>query len=95
MKIFDENGNYLGEFIEDTKEKVEDAFEESWLWGIVFLLIVAPGWTLLGLIVWGLFKILKFVMVLLYKLLILFLRCLWWILRLPFCLVFHHKTPKF
>ena len=95
MKIFDENGNYLGEFFEDTKEKVEDAFEGSWLFGIIFLFFIAPWWTLFGLVVWGICKILKFVIVLLFKLAVLFLRCLWWLIRLPFCLIFLHEKPKF
>lgn len=32
MKVFDEDGNYLGEFFEYTKNKVEDSFESSWIW---------------------------------------------------------------
>lgn len=95
MKVFDEHGNYLGEFIENTKEKVEDAFEISWFWGIIFLLIIAPGWTLLGLIVWGLFKAIKFIIVLLFKLVSLLSRCLWWLIRSPFYLIFQHEMPKF
>lgn len=95
MKVFDENGNYLGEFIADTKEKVENAFEVSWFWGLIFLLIIAPGWTLLGLVLWGLFKLIKLIVVLLFKLLIFLLRCLWWMIRLPFYMVFRHKTPIF
>ena len=47
MKLYDEDGNYVGEFLESTKEKVENAFEGSWIWGIVFLLFIAPGWTCL------------------------------------------------
>ncbi|MGN1181543.1 MAG: hypothetical protein ACI4SR_00940 [Faecalibacillus sp.] len=43
MKVFDENGNYLGGFIEDTKDKIDDAFEDSWIWGILFLLLIVPG----------------------------------------------------
>ena len=29
MKLYDEDGNYVGEFLESTKEKVENAFEGS------------------------------------------------------------------
>lgn len=88
MRLFDEDGNYVGEFISNTKEKVEEAFEGSWLWGIVFLLFIAPGWTILGLVVIGLFKLIKFVVVLVF-------RTIWWIIRLPFCLIFHHEFPEF
>ena len=95
MKLFDEDGNYVGEFFEDTKEKVEDAFEASWIWGIVFLLIIAPGWTLAGLTLFGIIKLFKLLIILLYKLLLLFLRCLWWLIRLPFYSIFQHELPEF
>lgn len=88
MKIFDEDGNYLGDFIEDTKDKIDDAFEGSWLWGIVFLLIIAPGWTILGIIVISIFKLIKFIIKLIFKI-------IWWIIRLPFTLIFQHEFPEF
>ena len=95
MKIFDEDGKYLGEFIENTKEKAEDAFAESWIWGIVFLLIIAPGWALIALAFWALLKLIKIVGVLVFNFFVLLLRCLWWVIRLPFYLVFRHETPMF
>lgn len=88
MKLYDEDGNYVGEFLESTKEKVENAFEGSWIWGIVFLLFIAPGWTVLGLIVIGLFKLIKFIVVLVLKI-------MWWTIRLPFVLIFRHEFPEF
>jgi len=44
MKIFDESGNYLGEFIEDKtdeiKENVKDSFDVSFSSGCLMLLSV-------------------------------------------------------
>ena len=88
MKVFDEDGNYLGEFIDGTKEKVEDAFDSSWIWGIIFLLIIAPGWTILGIILISIFKLIKAIIRLVFK-------TIWWIFRLPFCLIFRRKFPEF
>ena len=95
MKVFDEDGNYLGEFFENTREKVGDAFETSWILGIIVLLIIAPGWTLLGVILWGIFKTIKCILVLLAKLFMLLLRCLWWLIRLPVYAFFYRELPEF
>lgn len=88
MKLFDENGNYLGEFIEETKEKVEDAFDDSWIWGVVFFLLIAPGWTILGI-----------VLILLFKITCIIIKLVWgltfWFAKLPFCLFFKHTLPRF
>lgn len=86
--MYDEDGNYLGEFIEDTKDKIEDAFEGSWIWGIIFLLLIAPGWTILGIVVISIFKMIAFI----FKLGV---RIIWWVIRLPFCLVFKREIPEF
>lgn len=88
MKIFDEDGNYIGEFLEDTKEKIDDAFEGSWIWGIIFLLLIAPGWTILGIVVISIFKLIAFIIKLIF-------RILWWTIRLPFCLLFYREFPQF
>lgn len=95
MKVFDEDGEYLGEFIEASKEKVEDAFEVSWIWGIIVLLIVAPGWTIFGLVIWVIAKLIKLILTSLFKLLKLLLRCIWWLIRLPIYLIFYHEMPEF
>ena len=29
MKVFDENGNFLGEFIEESKDRISTSFDES------------------------------------------------------------------
>lgn len=88
MKIYDETGEFLGEFFEDTKDKVEDAFDCSWVWGIIFLLVIAPGWTLLGLTLFGIFKLLFTIVKLVFLI-------IWWIVRLPFCLIFYQEIPEF
>lgn len=88
MKIFDEDGNYIGEFLEDTKDKIDDAFEGSWMWGIIFLLLIAPGWTILGIVVISIVKLIAFIIKLIF-------RILWWTIRLPFCLIFYREFPEF
>lgn len=47
---FNEEGEYIGRVFSDAKDKVEEAFEGSWLWGIIFLFVIAPGWALLGVV---------------------------------------------
>lgn len=104
MKIFDESGNYLGEFIEDKtdeiKENVKDSFDISFSSGCLMLLsvfaiqfpwliIVIIGWLLLKLI----WNIMKFIFRTLWWCLGLILLTIWWILRLPFTLVFYHELP--
>lgn len=88
MKVFDENGNYLGEFIEGTKDKIDDAFEDSWIWGILFLLLIVPGWTILGIVLISIFKFISFILKLIF-------RTLWWTIRLPFYLIFFKEFPDF
>ena len=51
MKVFDEDGNFLGEFIEDSKDKISDSFDESvgngcvtFLYMILLIAIVAVFW---------------------------------------------------
>lgn len=87
MKVFDKDGNFLGEFIEDSKDKISDSFDESvgngcitFLYMILIIVIVA--------IVWYIFK----GIVLLFKFI---LRILWWIIRTPFCLIFRKEWPRF
>lgn len=88
MKVFDEDGNYLGEFFEGTKEKVGDAFEVSWVWGIVVLFFIAPWWTLLGLAIYLNIKVISLVIKYAFKI-------IWWLVRLPFCLIFNKELPEF
>lgn len=88
MKLFDENGNHIGEIFEDTKEKVETAFEWSWWWGIIFLLFIAPGWTILGVLLFLIFKIIIGIFKFVFKI-------VWWGIRLPFSLIFRRVFPRF
>lgn len=105
-EIFDSEGNLIGHFLESAKSGVEDAFEGSWIWGIIFLLFIAPGWTLLGIVLFLIIKliriifwlactIMKFALIALWWLIKFIARCLWWILRLPFYLIFYRDIPEF
>ena len=87
MKVFDEHGNLLGEFIEDSKDKVSESFDNSLPEGCVCLLYMIPViillyvlWLLLGLML----KLCKLV-----------LRAAWWVIRVPFCLIFLGEWPEF
>ena len=77
MKFFDENGNYVGEFILESigevKEKTQESFENgSWPLALIFLFILAPGWVILGGFIY---------------IIVQFIRVLFWILSLPFRLL--------
>ena len=105
-EIFDSEGNLIGHFLESAKNGVADAFGDSWIWGIIFLLFIAPGWTLLGIVLYLIIKLIriifwlaltliKYVLIGLWWLIKLFARCLWWLVRLPVYLIFYHDTPLF
>ena len=81
--LYDEDGNLIGNFLEKTTEDISEAFSASWLLGIL-LLIFAP--------VWG---IVYFLFILLFKFLVFIIKILWWIIKLPFCLIFYKNLPKF
>lgn len=81
--LYDEDGNLIGNFLEKTTEDISEAFSTSWLLGIL-LLIFAP--------VWG---IVYFLFILLFKFLVFIIKILWWIIKLPFCLIFYKNLPKF
>lgn len=94
MKLFDENGSFVGEFIEasgevidKTKETVSDAFSSSLALGILGFMI-APWWTLFAIVVIFVFK-------LLIAIIKLSLRIAWWLIRLPFTLIFKKEFPSF
>lgn len=118
MKIFDEEGNLLGDFIESQKDDISDT---GCLAAIPLILLKVIPLTLLFLIFWLIYKAVKFILKwlclgglwllkklgegclwLLPKLGVgclwlakQLLRCIWWLLRLPFTLIFRKKTPKF
>ena len=81
--LYDEDGNLIGNFLEKTTEDISEAFSTSWLLGIL-LLIFAP--------VWG---IVYFLFILLFRFLVFIIKILWWIIKLPFCLIFYKNLPKF
>lgn len=81
--LYDEDGNLIGNFLEKTTEDISEAFSTSWLLGIL-LLIFAP--------VWG---IVYFLFILLFKFLVFIIKVLWWIIKLPLCLIFYKNLPKF
>ena len=118
MKIFDEDGNFLGEFIDSQKDDISDT---GCLSAIPLILLKVIPLTIIVLILWLIYKAISFILKwlcigglwLLKKLgtgcLWLLpkmgvgclwlakqlLRCIWWLLRLPFTLIFRQKTPKF
>ena len=81
--LYDEDGNLIGNFLEKTTEDISEAFSTSWLLGIL-LLIFAP---VLGIV--------YFLFILLFKFLLFIIKILWWIIKLPFCLIFYKNLPKF
>ena len=94
MKIFNENGDFIGEFteaaeavIENTKDTVCSWFETGIFLGIIGLFI-SPFWAILAIIA---LLIIKLITVLLK----LILNCAWWIFKLPFCLIFLRRLPRF
>lgn len=81
--LYDEDGNLIGNFLEKTTEDISEAFSTSWLLGIL-LLIFAP---VLGIV--------YFLFILLFKFFVFIIKILWWIIKLPFCLIFYKNLPKF
>ena len=93
MKIFDEDGNYLGEFIKESIEEVKDNATEtisdgSWILGLIMLLIIFPGWTILGGIIYIIGKLIWWI----FKIVI---NTAWWLIRLPFTLFIYRELPEF
>ena len=81
--LYDEDGNLIGNFLEKTTEDISEAFSTSWLLGILLFIFAA---------VWG---IVYFLFILLFKFLVFIIKILWWIIKLPFCLIFYKNLPKF
>ena len=84
MKVYDEDGNFLGDFISAEKEKIVETFDDGLWWLGLFFLFVAPFWTILVIILWLIFK-------LIINLIKLILKVIWWLIRLPFCLIFNRE----
>lgn len=94
MKVYDESGNFLGEFMESTSNVVEGVKdtvlsmkEASLLLGLIGL-IFAPAITLIIIIVLFIFHLIIGVIKLILK-------SIWWMIRLPFTLIFLQRTPRF
>lgn len=100
MKLFDEDGNYVGEFlldsIESVKDKATDAIDDgSWIVGLIILVILFPGWALLCGVIYIIFKLICLIIKLAICVCKFIIRVLWWLLRLPFCLIFQGDFPEF
>lgn len=94
MKIFNENGDFLGDFTEatgtiaeKTKDTISSCFETGMLLGIIGLFI-SPFWGILAIIGILLFKLISVVLKFIFD-------CVWWIIRVPFCLLFWRELPNF
>ncbi len=83
QNLYDEDGNQIGGFMKKMEDDIGDAFATSWLLGI-FLLFISPFW-----------GILYFLFLLIIKLLSFIFRIIWWLIRLPFCLIFKKELPRF
>ena len=88
MKVYDEDGNFIGDFISAEKEKIEETFDGGWWFLGIILLIASPFWTIFVVILWlilkGIINLIKFA-----------LRCIGWIIRTPFCLWRYGEFPEF
>lgn len=94
-EIFDSDGRLIGHFLETAKSGVDSAFEISWIWGVIFLMIIAPGWTILGIVIYLLFKFIRFLFCIMISILKLILKCIWWVVRLPVHMILWHEFPSF
>lgn len=104
LKIYDENdnfiGEYIGEFVEDTKDNISDSFDESVGSGCLTILCVLAfkfPWLILVIIGWFLLKliwiIIKFVGRVLWWIMRFCIICLWWLIRLPITLILDKDVP--
>lgn len=87
MKLYDENGNFVGEFIKNTTENVGEAFSVSWALGLL-LLFISPIWGIVVISLWFIFKMI-------FKLIVFVLKLIWWVIRVPFCLISRQEWPRF
>lgn len=92
FKIYDENdnfiGEYIGDFVEEAKDSVSDSFDVSFGSGLLTVLCVLAfkfPWLLLVIIGWGILKllwiVLKFVGRIAWWVLRFSAICLWWLLQ--------------
>lgn len=94
MKLYDENHNYVGEFITDKVEQAGEYLNDSkgscFGFIITLLLILAFyfPWVLILVVLMLLGKFIWFLIKLIF-------RVLWWLIRAPFTLIFRKRFPKF
>ena len=105
MKIFDECGNFLGDFVESTsdaiscaKDTVCDLASVSIVLGIIGF-ILAPGITLAIIPILFIFHlfiaVIKTTINIVWWVILLIIGGVWWVIRLPFTLVFLKRFPEF
>ena len=93
LKVYDEDNNFVGEwigdFVEESKESVSESFDVSFGEGCLALLILLAfkfPWLILVIILWLILKLMWFFIKLIC-------RCIWWVVRLPFTLIFKKEFP--
>lgn len=100
MRLFDEDGNYVGEFlmdsIENVKDKATDALDDgSWILGLITLIIIFPGWALLCGVIYIIIRLIWWMFKLAISACKFIIRILWWMVRLPFSWIFQGDFPEF
>lgn len=106
-KVYDENDNLIGEFIEDAKESVSDSLgsgEINWaaFLGLILLFVFLWILSLIWAILWPVIKFIGRLLWWLLKLIGLFAWwllqevafALWWLVRLPFTTILYKETPE-
>lgn len=92
FKIYDENdnfiGEYIGDFVEEAKDSVSDSFDVSFgsgLFAVLCVLAFKFPWLILVIIGWGILKllwiVLKFVGRIVWWILRFSAMCIWWLLQ--------------
>lgn len=105
MKLFDESGNFIGDFIESTsdaincaKDTVYDMADVSVVLGIIGF-ILAPGVMLAIIPILFMFhlfiSVVKLIIKIIWWIILLIISSIWWVIRLPFTLVFLKRFPEF
>ena len=100
-EIFNGDGELLGHFFEKAKDSINSATRNidsgagSIFWLIFVFLVIAPGWTLLGLLIWLLVKIVKCIVWILLQIIKFLLRCVWWLVRVLPYWIMYREFPEF
>ena len=105
MDIYDRDGNFIGEILDDTKEIVSDTssrisgwFETSFLLGVLGLMVhpilgiaIAIIMVFLRIAVF----LVKWMLICIWYFVKFLVRCLWWLIRLPFTKTIYGNWPEF